>query len=327
MTKVARLRRLIEEPGIVVLPGAHDVLSAKLIEQAGFPVVFTSGFGISASTLGMPDLGLLTMTETLDRVRRIVDAVSVPVVADMDTGYGNPLNVVRTVEEAEQHPVELRKRMGRSLIEVLACIHGVDVDAVGLGDLGRREGYIERQLRRWDRQFRKSATREVPHVLEVHDTLASRVPEQQGVGIVHGDYRLDNTMMGLDGRVAAVLDWELCTLGDALADVAGVIAYADERTAGGTRLAMSVEGFPTASEVRELYAAASGRDLANLDFYVAFAYWRTACIIEGVYARYAAGAMGSDVDPAAVQAFGLRVGVLAELAREAASHLPVQGGR
>ena len=99
MSKVARLRKLIEEPGIVVLPGAHDVLSAKLMEQAGFPVVFTSGFGISASALGMPDLGLLTMTETLDRVRRIVDAVSVPVVADMDTGYGNPLNVVRTVEE------------------------------------------------------------------------------------------------------------------------------------------------------------------------------------------------------------------------------------
>ena len=99
MTKVAELRRLIEEPGIVVLPGAHDVLSAKLFEQAGFPVVFTSGFGLSASTLGMPDLGLLTMTETLDRVHRIVDAVSVPVVADMDTGYGNPLNVVRTVQE------------------------------------------------------------------------------------------------------------------------------------------------------------------------------------------------------------------------------------
>ncbi len=99
MSRVARLRKLIEEPGIVVLPGAHDVLSAKLIEQGGFPVVFTSGFGISASALGMPDLGLLTMTETLDRVRRIVDAVSVPVVADMDTGYGNPLNVVRTVEE------------------------------------------------------------------------------------------------------------------------------------------------------------------------------------------------------------------------------------
>jgi methylisocitrate lyase len=99
MTKVATLRKLIEAPGIVVLPGAYDVLSAKLIEQAGFEVVFTSGFGLSASTLGMPDIGLLTMTETLDRVRRVVDAVSVPVVADMDTGYGNPLNVVRTIQE------------------------------------------------------------------------------------------------------------------------------------------------------------------------------------------------------------------------------------
>ncbi|MCX8214092.1 MAG: isocitrate lyase/PEP mutase family protein [SAR202 cluster bacterium] len=99
MNHVTALRELIEDPEIVVLPGAHDVLSAKLIEQAGFSAVFTSGFGLAASTLGMPDVGLLTMTETLDRVKRIVDAVSIPVVADMDTGYGNPLNVVRTVYE------------------------------------------------------------------------------------------------------------------------------------------------------------------------------------------------------------------------------------
>ena len=99
MSKAAQLRNLIEEPGIVVLPGAHDVLSAKLIEQAGFPVVFTGGFGLSASTLGVPDIGLLAATENLDRVRRVVEAVSVPVVADMDTGYGNPLNVFRTVQE------------------------------------------------------------------------------------------------------------------------------------------------------------------------------------------------------------------------------------
>ncbi len=99
MARVTRLREIIGAPGIVVAPGAHDVLSAKLIEQAGFPAIFTSGFGLSASTLGLPDTGLLTMTETLDRVRRIVDAVSVPVIADVDTGYGNPLNVVRTVSE------------------------------------------------------------------------------------------------------------------------------------------------------------------------------------------------------------------------------------
>jgi methylisocitrate lyase len=99
MAQVTRLREIIQGPGIGVAPGAHDVLSAKLIEQAGFPAIFTSGFGLSASTLGLPDFGLLTMTETLDRVRRIVDAVSVPVIADMDTGYGNPINVVRTVSE------------------------------------------------------------------------------------------------------------------------------------------------------------------------------------------------------------------------------------
>ena len=99
MSKAARLRKLISEPGIVVLPGAYDCLSAMLIEQAGFPVVFTTGFGISASSLGLPDIGLLTATETLDRVRRIAASVTVPLVADMDTGYGNPLNVVRTVEE------------------------------------------------------------------------------------------------------------------------------------------------------------------------------------------------------------------------------------
>ncbi len=99
MTNATRIRKLIEGPDIVVLPGAHDVLSARLIEQAGFPVVFTTGFGLSATTLGMPDMGLLTATEALDRVRRIVDAVTIPVVADMDTGYGNPLNVVRTVQE------------------------------------------------------------------------------------------------------------------------------------------------------------------------------------------------------------------------------------
>ena len=99
MTNSARLRNLLQGPDIVVLPGAHDVLSAKIIEQAGFDAVFTSGFGLSASALGVPDIGLLTQTETLDRVRRVVDAVSIPVVADMDTGYGNPVNVVRTVRE------------------------------------------------------------------------------------------------------------------------------------------------------------------------------------------------------------------------------------
>src|SRR6185295_1625360 len=93
------LRSMLDGPGIVVLPGAYDALSARLAERAGFAAMFTTGFGFSAAALGQPDFGLLTMSETIERVRHIVDAVSVPVVADMDTGYGNPLNTRRTVRE------------------------------------------------------------------------------------------------------------------------------------------------------------------------------------------------------------------------------------
>lgn len=96
------LRRMLDGPEIVVLPGAYDALSARLAERAGFAAMFTTGFGFSAAALGQPDFGLLTMSETMDRVRHIVAAVSVPVVADMDTGYGNPLNVGRTVRECVQ---------------------------------------------------------------------------------------------------------------------------------------------------------------------------------------------------------------------------------
>lgn len=93
------LRRMLEGPEIIVLPGAYDALSARLAERAGFDAMFTTGFGFSASILGQPDFGLLTMSETMERVRHIVNAVNVPVVADMDTGYGNPLNTRRTVRE------------------------------------------------------------------------------------------------------------------------------------------------------------------------------------------------------------------------------------
>ena len=94
-----RLRQMLDEPDIIVLPGAYDALSARLAERAGFNACFTTGFGFAATVLGMPDFGLLTMSETLDRVRHVVRTINVPLVADMDTGYGNALNTVRTVRE------------------------------------------------------------------------------------------------------------------------------------------------------------------------------------------------------------------------------------
>jgi aminoglycoside phosphotransferase (APT) family kinase protein len=188
-----------------------------------------------------------------------------------------------------------RRVAAESLVDVLAAIHAVDPDEVGLGDLGRKDGYIERQLRRWHGQWEQSKTRELPAVEEVHAALASSVPTQGPATIVHGDYRLDNCLLGDDGRVAAVLDWEICTLGDPLADVGLLLVYWTE--AGDDHPALLtaptvVDGFPTRAELLDRYADRSGRDLSGVDYYVAFGYWKLACIIEGVYARYLGGAMG-----------------------------------
>ncbi|MBV8385168.1 MAG: phosphotransferase family protein [Acidimicrobiia bacterium] len=216
-----------------------------------------------------------------------------------------------------------RRAAGESLVDVLADLHAVDIDAVGLGDFGRRDGYIERQLKRWHTQFDKSKSREIPAVEEVYQELLGTVPEQGPATIVHGDYRLDNTMLGEDGHVRAVLDWEICTLGDPLADVGLLMVYwADpgDNTSALLSAPTALDGFLRRAEIAERYAQRSGRDLSRLDFYVAFGYWKLACILEGVYARYKAGHGGGDLG--AFEAFGDHVVLLAETAKNAvdASH-------
>jgi aminoglycoside phosphotransferase (APT) family kinase protein len=211
-----------------------------------------------------------------------------------------------------------RRAAGESLVDVLTEIHAVDIDAVGLGDFGRREGYIERQLKRWYTQFEKSKSREIPAVDEVHDELLRTVPEQGPAAIVHGDYRLDNTLLGDDGRVRAVLDWEICTLGDPLADIGLLCVYwadpGDELSAL-LSAPTALDGFPRRAEIAARYADRSGRDLRRLDYYIAFGYWKLACILEGVYARYVAGHAGGD--RSAFDGFADQVVLLAETARAA----------
>jgi aminoglycoside phosphotransferase (APT) family kinase protein len=199
--------------------------------------------------------------------------------------------ILRTPNLIEQRTDEARRTAGEDLLDVLVKIHAVDQNAVGLGDLGRPEGYIERQLKRWYGQFQGSqdqlreagAEHPVPAVQEAHALLAANVPQQTEVTIAHGDYRLDNTMIGEDGRVRAVLDWELCTLGDPLADLGTLMVYYNPHP-----------GFPSREELVERYREKSGRDTTNLAYYTAFGHWRLACIIEGVYVRYATGAMGEE---------------------------------
>ena len=217
-----------------------------------------------------------------------------------------------------------RRRAGESIADVLADIHAVDVDAVGLGELGRKEGYIARQLKRWYSQFQASnelTKRPLPIVHEVHDRLAARIPDQGPATIVHGDYRLDNCMVDDTGQVIAVLDWEICTLGDPLADVGLLAVY---WTDAGDEQALltsptTADGFLTRAQLLARYAERSDRDLSQVDFYVAFGYWKLACIVEGVYSRYAEGAMGKPA--AGFEAFERQVVTLAQRALDASERL------
>jgi aminoglycoside phosphotransferase (APT) family kinase protein len=224
--------------------------------------------------------------------------------------------ILRGLAEADAFPEQAdRRAIGERVADTLVAIHSVDPDAVGLGDLGRKEDYVARQLRRWHGQWEKSKTRELAAIDSIHERLAARIPEQGPATIVHGDYRLDNMILTPAGEVAAVVDWELCTLGDPLADVGLLMVYwpeagEDEISLG--QPATMAPGFPSREELKARYAERSGRDLAQLDFFVALGYWKLAIILEGVYARYAAGQYGK-VDEG-IQHFARLVERLAEAA-------------
>ncbi|MCO5316549.1 MAG: phosphotransferase family protein [Solirubrobacterales bacterium] len=209
--------------------------------------------------------------------------------------------VLRSPVQAALFPeAEQRRLIGTGLVDTLARIHAVDPDAVGLGDLGRREGYVERQLKRWNGQWEKSKTRELPLVERIHDRLVELAPPQTTTTLVHGDFRLDNVIYSPTGEVAAVVDWELCTLGDPLADLGLLMVYWVDPGQPGSPLltpASTEPGFPTKRELAEHYAEVSGRDISNLDFFIALGYWKLTIILEGVLARITAGQYGSSGQP------------------------------
>jgi aminoglycoside phosphotransferase (APT) family kinase protein len=311
----------VEPPlGFELITGGRSNLTFRVEDAAGRRWV-----------LRRPPLGhVLATAHDMGREHRIQSALAatdVPVapivgLCQDDEVNGAPFyvmefvdgHILRNRESGEDLDVAARKHAGDQMASVLAGIHAVDVDAVGLGDLGRKEAYVERQLKRWHRQWEQSKTRELPVVDEVHAQLAARVPEQGPATIVHGDYRLDNCLVGSDGSIRAVLDWELCTLGDPLADVGLLLVYwtdpSDETAALGDS-ATTLEGFPSRAELIAAYREASGRDLADIDYYVAFGYWKLACILEGVYARYRAGVMG---ESSGFELFARQVEVLAQAA-------------
>jgi aminoglycoside phosphotransferase (APT) family kinase protein len=290
--------------------------------------------------LRRPPLGRrLASAHDMEREHRIISAlqgtpVPVPPVVGLcedEAVNGAPFYVMefvagpilRTRQDAERAFEEAALRaIGERVVDTLVAIHDVDPDAVGLGDLGKKEDYVARQLHRWHGQWEKSKTRELELVDDVHRRLAARIPEQGAATIVHGDYRLDNLILDETGGIAAVLDWELCTLGDPLADVGMLMVYWSEEGDPLTPLfdaPTTARGFPARAELRERYAERAGRDLGEIDFYVALGFWKLAIILEGVYARYTAGQYGTPDD--GFEEFGKVVAGLAAAADQAERRL------
>jgi aminoglycoside phosphotransferase (APT) family kinase protein len=192
---------------------------------------------------------------------------------------------------------------------VLADLHLADPDEIGLGDLGRRESYLDRQLKRWKTQWESSKTRELPTMDDAYELLTQAKPEQRYTGVVHGDYRLGNMLADVErGQVAAVLDWELCTLGDVMADVGYLlnnwVQPGEDAPRGATAAPTMIGGFTTREELIETYSERTGFEVTDADYYRAFQHWRLAAIVEGVMARYIKGVMADnsvDIDSYRIQ--------------------------
>lgn len=280
-----------------VLPTAHDMVREHTVMAA-----------LAETPVPVPRmLHLCTNADVLGQPFYVMELVEGHICRDsLPAGYA---------DEPEQ-----RRAIGEGLVEVLAALHEVDPAAVGLESFGRPEGYLERQVRRWVKQW--EATR-----IEGHEALdrlaadlASAVPVTQRSTIVHGDYRLDNTILDAEqpGRIVAVLDWEMSTLGDPLADLGILLGYWSQADDAGARTqalvvpaATVLPGFPTRQDVAEQYARLTGLDLTPLPWYAAFAAFKLAVVCAGIVARVRGGAMLGD----GFEGFEERIGPLVEIGR------------
>ncbi|MGE0623937.1 MAG: phosphotransferase family protein [Pseudomonadales bacterium] len=211
---------------------------------------------------------------------------------------GHPLY---SAEDTRRYvPESERRKMAFSFIDVLAALHDVDPDAVGLGELGKKDSYVGRQLKTWYRSWTSSvgpAEFDDPRAHELQRFFLDHLPEQGPARVVHGDYGVHNVLVGPDCTIAAVVDWEISTLGDPLADLAYALNQwpdPSDPEPPPPEAATSPPGFPARSELAARYGERTGRDLSMLDYYVGFNRWKTACIVHGVYARYCEGKKSTD---------------------------------
>ncbi len=321
---VRNVEGLVRPISFEQITGGHSNLTYKGVDGTGRPFV-----------LRRPPLGqVLATAHDMGREHRVISAVgqtAVPVPQTLGLCQdiavnGAPFYVMTFVDGTVLHDDTAvvatfpehssRHQLGLHSAEVLADLHTADIDQIGLGDLGRRENYVERQLSRWKKQWDAHHQREIPDMDAAFEILIRTVPTQRHTSVVHGDFRLGNMLATPSGRIAAVLDWELCTLGDPLADLGYLLntwsAEGEEGAEGVGASPTQAGGFPDRSELVEEYTRRTGFPTDHVGWYRAFQYWRLGAIVEGVYARYVLGAMPSIPDD--LDDLGQRVYFLAAMA-------------
>jgi aminoglycoside phosphotransferase (APT) family kinase protein len=307
---LAALRAFLGERGVPV----SGSLSAQVIAGGRSNLTYAVTDGATRWVVRRPPLAhVLPTAHDMSREWRVISALqdtgipvprTVALCADPEV-IGAPFYVMDFVEGhvvRDQLPpswpdtAATRRAMSTALIDVLVALHAVEPDSVGLDEFGRPAGFLERQVRRWWQQWEASRTRDLPAMLELHDRLLAGLPGQSAPGIVHGDYRLDNVIVAADdpGRIAAVVDWEMSTIGDPLCDVGLLVVYwtpdVDDSLASTLPGQRSLgKGFLPREEVVAAYAARSDRDLSAIEWYIALGHYKLAIIAEGIHARFLMG--------------------------------------
>ncbi|MFC9608939.1 phosphotransferase family protein [Streptomyces niveus] len=292
-----------DRPGLVEGP-----LSARLIEGGRSNLTYAVTDGTHDWVVRRPPLGhVLATAHDMKREFRVISALhptAVPVpgpllLCEDPEVLGAPFYVMeyvtgtpfRTAEQLAPLGPERTRAALLGLVDTLVELHAVDPAAVGLADFGRPEGFLDRQLRRWGKQLDASRNRDLAGVDELHAALGRSLPHSPAPTVIHGDYRLDNVLIGDDDRIKAVLDWEMSTLGDPLTDLGLLVMYSAPLEITGSPISTTAgaAGHPAPAELIERYAAGSGRDTSAIAWYTAFAWFKLAVILEGIHYRYTLG--------------------------------------
>ncbi|MGW0762717.1 phosphotransferase family protein [Streptomyces sp. NPDC002814] len=300
-----RLRGLLdsERPGLV-----HGPLTGRLIEGGRSNLTYAVSDGTSRWVVRRPPLGhVLATAHDMKREHRVISALhptNVPVprpvlMCEDEQVLGAPFYVMEFVEGTPYRTADQLAPLGPertrgavlSLVDTLVELHAVDPAAVGLADFGRPEGFLDRQLRRWGKQLDASRNRELAGIDELHAALGRDLPHSPAPTVVHGDYRLDNVLIGDNDRIKAILDWEMSTLGDPLTDLGLLVMYSTPLGTSDSPVSTTAEaaGHPEPAELIERYAELSGRDVSAVSWYTAFAWFKLAVILEGIHYRYTLG--------------------------------------